>query len=279
MTAPQTDRPVTDTVIWADDFAVGLDADGPDSPWQLRPLGGLPGGDGTISTPGDRLVVAPMGTNGATGEPSFRLAGDDAPHMRWAALANRTSEAGFPGFPVSPPDPLVISGVLAARAFGLGGHPYGEAVTEPERDSRLAAGALIALDRESGMVFDFLVTERAVLALYERLPQPGGGSFSYAVPIAERRPDQFHRCTIEYHPADGVVVWRLDGREVLRVDDIGRRVLDPGHLTRDDGQPVDARRPRQLAAGLGLLAERTWGQGLRLEVRSITVARRLRATG
>lgn len=260
------------TSVFADDFATDL------GQWDIRPLGGRADGDGVASTGREGLVVVPTATHLHSGEPAFAEPPEPGgPDLRWAALAAHTSSAGYPGFDALAGTQLTVAAELSARAFGLDEHPYGDAVVDPRVDSRLGGGALITLDRESGVVCDVLLTEGRVFALYERLPRPGGHGavFSYAVPAGDRSPDQWHEAEVVYDLDGGVVRWSVDDQLILIVDRVGRR-LGPdhaAHCTADNGLADDDAAPRQLAAGLGLMAEQAWGQGARLAVRQFTISR------
>jgi pyridoxamine 5'-phosphate oxidase family protein len=146
-------------------------------------------------------------------------------------------------------------------------------VTDPRRDLRLGAAVLICVDGESGIVFDFIITDGRLFAVYERLAFPGTAyaAFSYVVPVADRDPGDVHELTVRYDAADGVARWLVEGAEVLSVDRIGLRVLDPSHLRRDNGLPEQAAAPRQLNCGLGLFTDQIWGQGVRLDARRFEV--------
>jgi hypothetical protein len=259
-----------------DDFRAGFAADGADgadsvdSPlWQVRPAAGLPAGDGEVRTSPDGLEVAPPEADPGTGEPRFADAGDQPVHVRWAALAARTSSAGFPGFDAEAGSLLVLEAEMSVTPFGL--DRLGLAADDPA----IAASALITTDRETGMVFDFMVTGGQVYAVYERLGAPDGpqAAFSYSVPVADSEPGRFHACVVAYDAAAGVVRWILDGSNVLTVDRIGERMPDDSALTRDNGRPAVACAPRQLAVGLGMFAEKSLGQGVRLAVRRVSVRR------
>jgi hypothetical protein len=264
-----------DAVLFDDDFRTGFRTDGPDARWQLRPIGGLPGGDGRVACSAEGLAVVPTGIEEETGRPCFAELPQPGPtaHLRWAALVDRSSAHGFPGFDAEPGRLLVVEACLAAQAYGLDRHPAGDAVVDPRSDVRLATAALITLDRESGVVFDLMLTDGALHAVYERLPRPGveGAIFSYAVPVGSRHRHQEHACCIVYDPAAGRVAWWVDGAEVLTLDRLGRRALDAGFLVHDNGGPDEPAAPRQLAVGLGLMADQAWGQGVRLAARRVTV--------
>jgi hypothetical protein len=268
-----TTRGETDALFY-DDFPARLEHDGPGARWQLRPAAGLPEGDATAIASPAGLVVEPREVNPDTGLPQFSRSPGATGHVRWAALARHTCGHGFPGFDAPEGRALTLSAELAVRAYGLARHPYGTAVADPHRDPGLAAAALITTDRETGMVFDFTLTDACVYAVYERLgqPDPEAAAFSYAVPVAERGPGLTHRLAIAYRRGEGTVTWMVDDREVLTVDRIGLRALDPGYLTRDNHLTEKPAAPRQLTIGLGLFADEAWGQGIRLTVQRVGVS-------
>jgi Family of unknown function (DUF6081) len=161
---------------------------------------------------------------------------------------------------------LTATTEISVRAFGSAGFPGAQ------RGISLAA-ALITLDPESGLVLDFAFSNTTVYALYERLPRPGKAteSFSFAVPVATRTPEQFHTCSVALNRAARTVHWTLDGQEVLTVSDPGETHLDSSYqLWHGDGirQLID---PAQLQVGLGLFAMAIRGQGTRIVIRRLTV--------
>ncbi|MFF4529047.1 DUF6081 family protein [Streptomyces sp. NPDC001407] len=267
--------------------AAGFRTTGPRPDWRIRPVGTLPLGDATVRTTPAGLVVEPEATDPKTGTPAFRPgAGDD--HIKWCALAARTATSGLPGFDAPATGELVVRGELAARVFNAGRHPFGDAVTDAEGDPRLGAGALLAIDRETGLVFDFFVSNRRIHAVYERLRPPGApyAAFTCLVPVADRTPDRTHLLEIGLDRSRGTVRWRVDGRAVLSVRDLGTPLRD--HLVIGHGGPAERATPAQLACGIGLFtlldaagpdgrgldgrhAHRLWGQGVRLTARRITV--------
>ena len=239
-------------------------------------MGPLPSGDGIVTTGRDGLVVVPTATDAKTGNPAFADAPQplgDADHLRWTLMANHTSGAKFPGFDTGDDSRLEVSALMSVTGYGLERHPYGDAVSDAGRDLRLGAGMLICVDLETGIVFDFIVTDRCVFAVYERLALAGTshGAFSYAVPVADRQPDDLHSLTIRYAADSAAAHWYVGGSEVLRVDGLGLRSVDPQYLKRDNGRPEKAAFPRQMTFGVGLFADRLFGQGFRLTVRGFQV--------
>jgi hypothetical protein len=264
-------------VLFHDDFRGGLVHAGPEARWQLRAVEDMPGGDGLISTSGEGLVVLPTGRNETTGEPAFARPEDPeaaTEFLRWAAFVDRTTDDGGFGFATRPGEVLTGTVEFAVRTYGTAAHPLGDAVTDHDADMRLGAGALICIDRETGMVFDFVLTNTAVIALYERLPRPGAdhATFSYAIPVGTREPDRFHACSVELDAGAGVVRWILDGEEVLTVDKIGHKALDSSRLIWQSEGEERLAAPRQLNYGLSTFTGKVWGQGVRLAARHLTIA-------
>jgi len=237
-------------MLFKDDFTGGLRLDSPGSAW--RPGAAL---DGRAEGSPTGLTVVPTGVDPATGNPAF-LAGPDSPAPRWSAQVQRTSSAGVNGFDTRPGTRLTGAAELQVEVYG---------------PAESAAGALLALDRESGLLTGFRISGSVVQALYERLPLPGAdhAAFGYAVPVAGCRPGRFHGCAVSL--GDDGVRWELDGREVWQVTDPGLRPTGAGqpawHLPGEES-PLTV---RQLGFGLALYAERALGQGLRLRVRDFTV--------
>ncbi|MEU0087019.1 DUF6081 family protein [Streptomyces sp. NPDC006274] len=246
-----------------DDFSGGFDHTGDDAKWALTPLGPFPNGDGKASTSSAGLRVVPTGTNPRTGAPAFAYTtgkesdgGDGGlDHVKWYALANHRASSGVLGFDADPGSVLTFDSTFSARTYGTGQHPFGDAVADPRNDLRLASGAMTTIDQESNMVFDFFVTNEWVYAFYERLPTPGADhvAFSYALPVERRsHPGQVNDLAISYDRSAGTVVWKVDGREVYKVDKIGFRPKDRTHLIIDLGGREELVAPRQLAPGFGM---------------------------
>jgi hypothetical protein len=257
-------------VVFRDDFRADFHVR-PGS-WRLRPAGaGRPDGDGLVRTGPAGLVVVPGHVDPDTGEPAFMPTDGplgDMDHLRWAAFAD-CPPAGAAGR-------VEVSARLAAQGFGLDRHPYGAAVPDPRRELKCGAAVLICVDRPTGMVFDFIVTDRCVFAVYERLAFPGTdwAGFSYAVPVVEREPGDHHDLAIAYDGPAGTAAWSVGGERVLAVDAIGRRLPGPRarqFAKRDNGLPDRAAVPAQFSFGLGVFTDQVWGQGVRLAAQQFTI--------
>ncbi|MEV7194323.1 DUF6081 family protein [Streptomyces sp. NPDC093510] len=243
---------VSGEVLFDDDFRDGLGA-----PWAV-PMRD----EATLLPAADGLRVVPAGTDPVTGQPAFAPLADrdeaaqgPGDHLKWVALARGPGEDGR-GFEVPEGGAVECTTVLSARGYGAARHPFGDAVPDPGQDVRLAAAAMITMDPATHVVCDFLLTDTRVHALYERVPTPGSqyASFSYALPVARRRPGQRHRLSVSFEEGGTCAVWRVEGAEVLRIDRPGQRPADRRHLLLDhggqDGEPV---RLSRLVCAFGLL--------------------------
>lgn len=258
------------TTLFHDDFARGFIYQGPDARWELKSNESMAQGDGVVRSHQDGLVVEPTAANPETGEPAFAAPADSAAKLdilRWSAFARSTSAKGVVGFDAPPMGVLTATVEMSVRAFGSEGFPGSAS------KGISLAGAMITVDHESGLVFDFAFSNSTVYVLYERLPRQGAPTecFSYAVPVAVRSSDQFHVCAVSLDRAARLVCWELDDTTVLTVRDPGVEQLDESHLMwRKEGvrELVD---PGQLRIGLGMFAMKILGQGSRITVRRISV--------
>ncbi len=187
----------------------------------------------------------------------MRVTDHQRAHAKWLAYVDRHSAAGYPGFESTTSAQLVGTARIGGRTFGTEADPFAAAVADPADDVRLAAAGMTSIDLESWMVFDFLFTNTHVYALYERLPfgrtaARRYAAFTYAIPVRRRQADQMHVAQIAYDARAGVVAWRLDGGEVLRVSRIGARLPHREHLLIDLGGVEERVAPRQLDFGMGL---------------------------
>jgi hypothetical protein len=137
---------------------------------------------------------------------------------------------------------------MAVRTFGTEHNTFG---LEPG-DPRLATGALVVIDPETGMVFDFFVSNDRIRPLYERLasartklgPYPAYSILGESVPT---RPGDWHRYEIRYDRAGDRVEWWIDGKSVAVQEKVGAPVGM-------DGPIVKLRRPR-IGGGLFTLLD------------------------
>lgn len=251
-------------IVW-DEFKDGFSVGAPDSKWFHFAAGPYVGDDGVVTTSNQGLNVVASGTNVDTGQPAFvRTIGQEEDngglpgsldHVKWLAYTNHLSSSGVPGFDAVPGQELSCQATVRGQAFGTAGHPFGDAVVDPDDDLRLASVALNTIDFETFMVFDFFLTNKRIYALYERLPfgrtaDHRYAAFTFMIPVAERSPEDWHHFRIAYDRSAGTVRWLIDDEEVYRIDRLGFRI-DRGLLTIDHGGREESVEPRQLACGMG----------------------------
>nr|WP_272918680.1 DUF6081 family protein [Streptomyces sp. HUCO-GS316] len=268
--------------MWRDDFRDGLRTTGPDADWRFVRASAEHIADDATITPGDHgLTLVARGRHPRTGEPAFtrtvpRETGEPgsipgfADHAKWIAYLNRQSSAGFQGFDAEPGRVLSVQATVSGRTYGTAGHPFRDAVRDPDDDLRLAGAMLNTIDPETSVAFDFILTNKGVYAFYGRTNFArrylgSYGSFANTVPLARRSPGDRHRVRISYDRSAGTVRWFLEGEAVLTVDRIGHP-LGRGTLTLDEGGSLTRVAPRQLSFGMGMLSllDGSWptGRGL-----------------
>jgi hypothetical protein len=289
---PSTDNPGTavdapagrtdpDHVIWSDDFSAGFSATGAQDKWVFVQGGGYTADDGDLTFSADGLRVISSGSHPATGEPAFvqtipneanNLSGlpGSGDHAKWIVYANHQASTGLQGFDAPAGKVLSVEATVSGRTYGTAGHPFGDAVADPEDDLRLAAAMLNTIDPETSTAFDFIITNKRLYAFYGRPNFARGhlgdyASFANTIALADRTPDDRHHVKVAYDRSAGVVRWLVDGVEALRVDRIGYR-LSRDSLNLDEGGRETLVQPRQLSVGMGLLTllDGSWptGKGL-----------------
>ena len=177
MAADSADR--SPRLMW-DDFQQGFSIGSPTATWFYFSAGSCVGDDGITTTSAQGLRVVASGTHPQTGEPAFRRTlGQEAEngglpgsldHVKWLVYLNHMSARGYPGFDVVPGQTLTCEAWLSGRTFGTAAHPFVAVIADPNDDVRLACCAMNTLDFETGLVFNFFLTNARIYVLYERLP-------------------------------------------------------------------------------------------------------------
>ncbi|MFE7927587.1 DUF6081 family protein [Streptomyces sp. NPDC057456] len=254
----RTDDTEQNTVLLQDDFSAGFTTSGTGAKWNPPAAA-----DGTVTTSSAGLKVVPPGTNPTTGQPAFTsTTGQQSAgglgtwdHLKWAAMLKHTASSGVDGFDTPSSGNLSCSTTLASVGYGMKQQPFGSAVSDPDADPRLGSGVMLFTDQESGVIFDFFVTNKKIYAVYERRRTSDTqtyAAYSYAVPVASRSSSgEQDTLKISYNRALGKVTWSVDGASVLTVSAVGKRSLDRSYMTLDHGGTEGTVAPRQLDCGLG----------------------------
>lgn len=120
-----------------------------------------------------------------------------------------------------------VTARMGAQHYNMSEHPFPSSyVTNPQDDVRLGSCALNAVSLETFMVFDFMITNEGIYALYERLPFARSEdnyyrAFTQMKRLADRKPNEMHLLKIEYNAAWGVATWYVDGRQAVSVSSLG----------------------------------------------------------
>jgi hypothetical protein len=263
---PVNSQPSEQLMVW-DDFTQGFSSGASGSRWFSFNVGPFVGNDGVVSTsPGGGLTVTAAGRNPSTGQPAFTLTvpqetdSNSLPggldHVKWLAYMNHQASTGFPGFDASPERGLTCAMSISGRTFGTQLHPFGRTIHDSHNDLRLAAFGHVMTDFETFMTFSFIFTNNHVYAVYERLPfgwtaQNRYAAFAYAIPVAQRMPNDTHQTKISYERDAGVVRWNLDGKEVFKVSRLGH-TLDRRWMLLEHGGREETVSMRQLDCGMGM---------------------------
>jgi len=249
-----------------DDFQGGFSIGNSNAKWFYFSAGSCVGDDGVATTSANGLRVVASGTNPQTGEPAFKrtlsqetdnggLPGS-LDHVKWLVYMDHLSTQGYPGFDAIPGQTLVCETWMSCRTFGTAAHPFGAAIQDPNDDFRLACCAMNTIDLETGLVFNFFLTNARIYALYERLPfvrdtLGNYAAFTFSIPVTERSPTDTHHLKVTYNKTTGTVRWFVDEVEVYRVDKIGF-LTERRYLTLDHGGVETTVSPNQLACGMGM---------------------------
>jgi hypothetical protein len=162
-------------------------------------------------------------------------------------------------------------------------------------DVRLGCGAFNTIDTRSFMVFDFFVSNRRIVPLYERLPFAQSNdnpypAFTELIPIGiPTAAGRWHRYAITYDRANDRAEWRVDGEVVAVRNSVGAPPGETAPIVKIDSLKIGgglftmfgylnndrARRgDGEKIAGLDPLYQRClFGQGVKAEFKPFGVTR------
>lgn len=150
---------------------------------------------------------------------------------------------------------LSVSAKIKTAAFGVDLQPFGSQVQDPQSDFRLAATSLTVADLQSGLLFDFFITDTKIYAIYERLEfyRPALGpyaAFTFAMPVGNTLPNQTHTYSINLNGAEKSVRWLVDGVEVYKIYTAGS-LISRTLMTLDLGGVEQRTFPLQVQVAFG----------------------------
>ncbi|EGC37953.1 hypothetical protein DICPUDRAFT_29464 [Dictyostelium purpureum] len=127
---------------------------------------------------------------------------------------------------------LMVNFSARGKTQNVDKHPFGNFVTDAQADYRLASSVLNVLDFKTSIISDFLITNKMVYALYERLSvskQIYGdyATFIYTVPVLNVENDNsFQDLSIIYNKEKKTIEWHVNGKMVFMVDKVGHFLSD-----------------------------------------------------
>lgn len=155
-------------------------------------------------------------------------------HTKWLAVTNDTFDAPQDG------SALFVEALMSGYTTGIvaGAEPvalqegiakYAAGLVDATSDPRLACVALNFIDYEHAMVYDFLMTNGSIWALYEHLPFDNSTEvFTYAKRVAARPSNVSEPVLlrISYNYAKQTVEWMVNGAVVFSIDKLGLPLAD-----------------------------------------------------
>lgn len=167
---------------------------------------------------------------------------------KWLAFSNDIAEVPANG-------DLIVEWQGAVEVFGGDAAPFPLAFTQGENDLRFGAGAYSIVSTDTGNGFEFFLTNNQVYAVYQRYRVPQDppatyASFFFAIPVARRKPCEWHTMRIVLFGKWKQVAWYLNDIEVFRVKVVG--LAPPGITPIYDlgGAPIESF-PYQVQYGFG----------------------------
>lgn len=137
---------------------------------------------------------------------------------------------------------LVVEATMSAQQTNLGTIPAAlnaapgstDGIVDPDSDPRPCCGALNFVDFANLLVLDFIITNKMVYALYERLPfnrlewggpGPNYSAFTHIIPVFKRSsPTDFHKLQIAYSKKLALANWYVDDKLVFSVPNTGTMI-------------------------------------------------------
>jgi hypothetical protein len=135
-------------------------------------------------------------------------------HVKALMLSTETFEAA---------SSFRVRAEMAVEIFGTDANPFGASPADP----RLAAGALVVMDPQTGVVLDFFVGNQRICTIYERLPVARTECDRYPAftLLSDTRvptsPGEWHAYEVRFDPSSDRAEWWVDGDKVASRDRIG----------------------------------------------------------
>lgn len=133
---------------------------------------------------------------------------------------------------------LCSTWVGSAEQLHVNNNPFGQLAPHPQSDPRLACVSFASLAPDLLATFDWIVTNKVIYVLVERLPLGDGdyAAYTYLIPVAHRKTcnksplKDVHTFQTCFHSNGKTVTWILDGKPVFRITQVGHRLNEKNAL-------------------------------------------------
>lgn len=150
---------------------------------------------------------------------------------------------------------LCLEWEMSARVFNTIPSPFPDNIVQGPNDFRFGCGSANAMDLNSLMSFGFFITNDRVYIVYGRLPTWRSylgpyAAFSYVIPVANRRPSDFHKLKIVFDQVPKAVRYFVGNKMVWEVFNTGF-YLRGEYPVQDMGGYPTLTFPEELYTGFG----------------------------
>lgn len=170
-------------------------------------------------------------------------------HLKYLIFANKRAEVPRRG-------QLVVEWKAMAKTIRTDENPFGPRLTH-DNDPRLASAAFIVSDFNTGLAFNFLLTNDRVYVMYTRQPylrfvfDRQYAAFTYIIPVKMRSCEDAHRLRVTLDGARREIKWYVDYRLVFRLTTVGGRLARPLYKTGEYGGFNELAFPTAIEYGFG----------------------------
>ncbi len=153
----------------------------------------------------------------------------DADHVKFLSYSI-FAEAPITG------EELCTTWVASSQQLNVASHPFNGAVTDPNADPRLASVCFVTAELTLGVTFDWVCTNEIIYARVNRMPEleflfGNYAAYVYLIPVYHRNSainplEDIHTFQTCYNRQKGTVTWKLDGKPVFSINQIGMRLTE-----------------------------------------------------
>lgn len=140
------------------------------------------------------------------------------------------------------------------ESFGTENSPFPKEYLTGPNDQRLGCATPYIIDLSTNLIFEYHITNDQIYAGYSRLNFGSPTTyavFEYFIPVAKRCPSKTHTLDLIVNSDEQSVSYKVDGKVVFKVKDIGYRLASRQFMTKDQGGTEEKVFPQVLWYGFG----------------------------